>query len=122
MPETFGGVDYALCFNPEQWEDARSACLADGGDLASIHDEETNDFLWGTASAIEYTRWWFGLSDLEEDGVFVWSDGTDLDYFDWGGGEPNGGTNENCVHWADWNDGLWNDIPCDHLMPYVCQF
>jgi hypothetical protein len=122
VPEIFGDIEYLFCFNAVEWPDARQDCLAQGGDLASVHDEGTNEELFWAAIEIAGSSWWFGLSDLEEEGEYVWTDGTPFDFEDWGDGEPNNSGEEDCCHWADWNDGRWNDMPCDYHLPYVCQF
>jgi hypothetical protein len=122
VPEIIGDVEYLFCFNALEWPDARQDCLEQGGDLASVHDEGTNEELFWAAIEIAGSSWWFGLSDLEDEGEFVWTDGSPFDFEDWADGEPNNSGEEDCGHWADWNDGRWNDMPCDYHLPYVCQF
>ena len=36
------------------WQDASSHCTKKGGNLASIHDKEENDFVWGKFIFIFY--------------------------------------------------------------------
>ena len=56
---------------------------------------------------------WIGLSDVETESVWVWSDGTNTDYTNWDVPfEPNGGTGENCVDVVGTGQGHWNDYPC----------
>ena len=121
VAETFNGNEYRFCFNPLRWSEAREACLAEGGDLVSIHNEATQQELFAMAMAIVPSNWWLGLNDREEEGDYAWSDGTPFDFEAWAENEPNNANNEDCVHWAEWSDGQWNDLPCDATLPYVCK-
>jgi hypothetical protein len=120
-PSPSGGT-LAYCFEARNYAAAEFDCVAQGGQLVSIHDQATQDEVRDTAYALAYTNWWIGLSDVALEGTFVWSDNTPLDYTSWAGGEPNNaGGNENCGHLWDAAGGQWNDIPCDVNMPYVCR-
>ena len=66
--------------------------------------------------------------DRDEEGVFIWTDGSPNDYNEWGPGQPsNAGGVEDCAHWVDptvdatWKP--WNDLPCSSptLLPFVCK-
>ena len=62
-----------------------------------------------------------GLSDIANEGYWVWSsDGSVPEYKNWGNGEPNGGTNENCANLSDLT-GIWHDDFCSHQLRFVCQ-
>ncbi|WP_148314571.1 CotH kinase family protein [Sorangium cellulosum] len=119
LPE---GGSLALCFAPATWEDAELDCVAQGGHLVSIHDAETQDLVVSIADAVQPGDYWIGLTDEESEGDFAWTDGTPYDDERWAGGEPNNaGDGENCVELASWASGLWNDMPCDAELPYVCR-
>jgi collectin sub-family protein 10 len=66
---------------------------------------------------------WLGLSDREEEGRFVWSDGRSLEetgLAPFAPGEPNDfGSGEDCVHTV--REGLWNDLDCGAALPFVCE-
>jgi hypothetical protein len=57
-----------------------------------------------------------GLTDVVQEGQFVWSDGTPLGFSNWHAGEPNdGGGNyaEDCAIIAGARaDKQWDDRPC----------
>lgn len=108
------------------WQDARAFCVSEGGDLASLHDEPTHQFLRGQVFLTGSEAMWIGLSDLAEEGVWTWSDGTPFDFEAWADNEP--GTDpelSDCV--ALWNhaNNEWNDFSCDAIsgggMGYVCE-
>ncbi|CAB3405902.1 unnamed protein product [Caenorhabditis bovis] len=76
------------------FNDARSACQADGGELASIHSQAENDLLVEFSKAgitNKDKRWndqvWIGL--IYQDQKWIWTDGTAVNYVNWGDGEPN---------------------------------
>ena len=79
------------------------------------------DWAKTTAFAINASEWWIGLDDLDQEGAFTWSDGTPLDFTAWNDGEPNNAGEEDCANLPAWNGGLWNDLPCDHVLPYICR-
>jgi len=114
------GHTYALCFEQLTWEQARSACLERGQDLASIHDLHTFEHL--TIALAERARVefaWIGLNDRESEGDFVWTDGTDLDFEHWGPESPKPwGEQEDCVNSAHHG---WMDVPCDERAGYICK-
>lgn len=120
QPAADGGT-YAFCFKAKTYPEAEADCVAQGGHLASIHDQAQQDEVAGGAYALMGGHWWIGLSDVATEGTFAWEDGTPLDFDGWTGGEPNdAGGIEDCAHLADWAGGLWNDIGCDNVQPYVC--
>ncbi|CAI5454015.1 unnamed protein product [Caenorhabditis angaria] len=74
---------------------ARKTCIADGGELASIHSQAENDFL------VEFTK--SGITNTTSNGwneqVYIgyiyqnqkwqWTDGTSSNFVNWAVGEPN---------------------------------
>ena len=73
------------------WEEARTACQAlDGGyDLVSIDNSDLAAFIK------QHVDHWIGLSDLNDEGTYVWANGNSLDFGSalgedpWNSGEPN---------------------------------
>jgi hypothetical protein len=119
-----GDVNYSFCFEWKTWQDARQHCQDQGQELASIHDPETFEFvtfgLWMIDVPAEEV--WIGLTDAAEEGIFSWSDGTELDYQNWCSGAPHPpwdfGDEADCVVTAFWG---WHDYPCDWDFPFVCR-
>lgn len=114
-----GTADF--CFVGKNYLAAEAACLAKGGKMLSIHSLAIQDWTKTTAFAIANKEWWIGLDDIDQEGTFKWSDGTPLDYTYWNDGEPNNAGNEDCANLPPWTGGRWNDLPCDHVQPYVCR-
>jgi hypothetical protein len=96
------------------WMNARTQCLASGGDLASIHSAQQNAAVQTAAGG---SNAWIGLSDSQTEGVWLWSDGTPFGYSNWAAGEPNDFyTNEDHVKMQP--SGLWNDAG-PHFGTYI---
>ena len=110
------------------WTEARTQCQTIApynGDLASVPDQATNDFLTTLTTEVA----WLGGNDLESEGVWIWTDGTPWSFESWNSGEPsNGGGNESFLELNYANVGGWNDAPLDAMdltYPtggYICQY
>ena len=99
---------------PAMWTDARTACEAAGGELASIPSAAVD----GVAEPLCGTTDTFtGGNDRGIEGTFVWLDGQPFTYTNWEAGEPsNGGGQyeEDCLVIAASRAAKgWDDRPCD---------
>ncbi|XP_003728594.1 alpha-N-acetylgalactosamine-specific lectin-like [Strongylocentrotus purpuratus] len=136
-PERFMQVgDWCYYYNSDKvdWHDADDACTLLGANLVSIHssDESAEIYtLW--KSLVDEGRaddsdkaYWIGLHDQQNEGTFIWSDGTTKNYEKWQDDEPNDHKGEDCV--ALHNEGSndydrqeWNDCDCGDKKPYFCR-
>ncbi|XP_070537336.1 C-type mannose receptor 2-like [Ptychodera flava] len=103
------------------WHAARDKCRNAGGDLATIHSQEQQAYMTSQLRNVE-SAMWIGFSDNNWEGQFRWTDGSPVNFVNWATGEPNGGTDENCVemHFRGYG-GYWNDMSCDSTAGYICQ-
>ena len=111
------------------WQEANEYCSDTYGTQLATADSSTE---WSQVEELldmdsSYSNAWIGLNDIDNDGSWEWAAANyndtpiSLSWDNWGSGEPNGGTNENCVH-ARW-DGKWNDLNCDtELWGFVCNY
>ena len=83
----FRGRCYSLKVDFNDIDECRSECKEVGGDLASIHDQEENDFV---ASFIKdrpvrggEKDTWIAGSITEHGGQFTWLDGSPWDFENW---------------------------------------
>ena len=99
---------------PMDWHAAKSYCESRNTRLASIHsadDQEKAKTACQTKAGSEGC--WIGLSEVEIEGEYVWSDGTSYDYSgSWAPGEPNNSGELECVHLRPNSDFEWNDRNC----------
>jgi hypothetical protein len=109
-----------MCFELLTWEQASSACQSEGRELASIHDMHTLEHLnFAMAERIGMEHFWIGLNDRQDEGQFVWTDGSPLDFEHWGPESPKPwGEHEDCVFSAFHG---WMDVPCEEERPYLCR-
>ncbi|XP_059158109.1 macrophage mannose receptor 1-like [Physella acuta] len=100
------------------WQDARSRCKNDGGNLISILDcydwAETLLIIQGFADGA-----WIGLNDLKKNGTYEWDSGYPLTYTRWAHHQPLDHQNWGCVYIN--NRGLFNNGPCSDQRSSVCR-
>ncbi|MBN1335113.1 MAG: hypothetical protein JXB39_04075 [Deltaproteobacteria bacterium] len=117
-----GAGDRLYCTDSVTWEAARAACRMWEGDLVTLADDGENALVSQTARDIWSNSWWIGLNDRDEEGTWVWADGSPVTFTGWIHGEPNDYAGEDC---AGTNYGYvagWNDFSCATELPFVCAF
>ncbi|XP_024917706.1 macrophage mannose receptor 1 isoform X1 [Cynoglossus semilaevis] len=117
--QLFHNVDWS---SKKSWGAAREDCVARGGDLVSIHNQEEEDFLSLYSKA---SSKWIGLKRNSVEGGYSWSDGTPVSHTNWGHGEPNDHEGrEECVEMMSNTNGTqswWNDLNCDAHQDWICM-
>ena len=111
---------YWACDDPLDWNQARAACTAFGGDLASILDQAEDDFLSSIPIPDPETGRWLGGTDTALEDDWAWVDGSIWDYTGWGGVEPNN-FDDNEDHLEISTLGYWADRPESRENPYACK-
>ncbi|XP_009079447.1 PREDICTED: macrophage mannose receptor 1-like [Acanthisitta chloris] len=106
----------------QTWFGARDFCRTIGGDLACIHNEEEQELIKTLDKYYIHLSYWMGLSALDADSGFTWSDGSPVNFEKWSHGEPNNyHGNEKCGVFNAFYNMRWNDLFCEHMLDYVCQ-
>ena len=106
---------------PEYWSNAQATCMALDANLVRIADADENDFLRQLYNDTTGGDWYFaGLSDANDEGDWVWLDGFPTYYSNWDAGQPDHGSNENCL---EVSAGMWGDTSCgtNSQTGYICQ-
>ncbi|XP_070537335.1 macrophage mannose receptor 1-like [Ptychodera flava] len=114
---SFNGKDIMVT-----WAAARGNCRSrgPGADLVAIHSRELQAFLTSYMREMNYSLW-IGLNDRKSEGVWRWTDGSEVNYLNWAPNEPNGETEENCCEISPGFGGLWNDWKCSESAAFICQ-
>jgi len=70
----------------------------------------------------------FWLGGTKESGSWIWQNkGDEVQWFDWGEGEPTNHSDENCLTYMLYEDDFsfedfkWNDWKCDSLAYFICE-
>ena len=114
----YGSQCYKFVSERISWTDAEAACIAEGGNLASIPDQETNDFL---TSLTEIYAWVGGRRLEAGQNVWGWTDGTEWSYTNWGPGQPdNLEGSQDYIAINHGGVGLWDD-GSNVIQNYICQ-
>lgn len=117
-----GNPDYLMCLDAVPFAVARDICEVFGAHLVTIDNAAENSLVGNLSWSVHPTRYWIGANDLIQENVWEWVDGSPVIYSAWAPGEPNNSGGEDCVH-INWSAiGAWNDLPCGHDQPFVCEF
>ena len=113
-----------LCYGLQQegltQSEAVHRCKQSGGKLAEPKSPEQNNVLEKVARYV-WNFVWIGLNDIDDEMTFVWGDGTEQDWFNWGRGEPdNKRDSEDCVAMYA-QTGEWSDTSCGSRYFAFCQ-
>jgi hypothetical protein len=105
------------------WQEAKEACEAMGGHLATITSADEQKVIEDLN--VQEEDLWIGAS-RDESGAWAWVTGEPWSYTNWNEGEPNNSSNvapnETCA--AIWPKG-WNDLANDNLYEqsgYICEW
>merc|ERR1712227_82882 len=102
--------------------DAEAHCksLSAEASLVSIHDSETNTFLNSLANGKNI--WIGGIRVNDDENIWTWTDGSEWDFDNWYGPEPNNaGGNENFVMMNHQDKTTWNDEDEHRKLEFICQ-
>ncbi|XP_076828396.1 macrophage mannose receptor 1-like [Brachyhypopomus gauderio] len=115
----------------KNWTDAQKYCRGNYTDLATIENQVDMDTILTLLSNQSGVNYWIGLrQDAQEiNHTWIWSDGSNSTYMDWGPQEPNNPwisgqpkdpENDYCVELYQNTSYKWNDAACKFTGPFVC--
>lgn len=122
LPEA--GSCVQLQAEAKSWQDAQADCNELGGHLVTITNTTDDTFLAELLG--EEGRAWIGYNDLEEEGTWVWDDGSASGYENWGGANPDQDGDEDCA-WMKLDFGPtdpgvgWGDQECETTHKSICM-
>ena len=97
----FNGHCYKYVGGRLTWAEAERNCVSQGANLASIRSHREKDSVRKVIqnSDPEMGATWIGLRDVHMDGWWMWSDGSEVSFTEWGVGFPNNANgNQHCGH------------------------
>ena len=121
VTQSWGNRFYKVYNGRMTYNAAKTQCESDGAFLAIPRSEAENDYI---ADLIPNKNIWIGINDIDQEGVFVAVDGSDITYTNWDSGEPNSfGGNEDAVtirvgHTK--RQKAWNDVTEYNQQRFVC--
>ncbi|KAH7668116.1 mannose receptor C type 1-like protein [Aphelenchoides avenae] len=121
--ESNGKYCYKLNNDPSatSFDEQLASCRNQGGSLASIHDQATQQFLQQLAQSSSGPVY-IGLFDPYRNGSWAWADGTPVDYTNWRSGRPDNATGaEYCGQLEPTFSGQWDDGKCCGGGAGICQ-
>uniref|UniRef100_A0A3B3ZFI9 C-type lectin domain-containing protein n=1 Tax=Periophthalmus magnuspinnatus TaxID=409849 RepID=A0A3B3ZFI9_9GOBI len=96
--------------NKKDWQEARTYCKNQGGNLYSV-------LAFLTTQMHKYTEdLWIGMNDVNWE-MWMWIDNTVMDYTNWKPGMP---TKEQCVE-INSETGQWSTTSCSRYRSYICK-
>ena len=103
------------------WADAKARADALGGYLLTINSEAENTWVKDNLGDYKWDSYWLGLNDINEEGTFVWDNGSESTYSNWWQGEPNNAGDEDVVAFNAY-EGKWNDLPSQDGRFFIIEF
>ena len=98
-------------------ENAKAACQAEGAELGSVLDMETNKFVWDMVKSTGKAAWLGGYLPTGTS-TWKWVGHGEWAFANWKSGEPNG--DGPCLELRIEADN-WNDGVCSWHRQYVCE-
>jgi len=122
--------DHCYLFGDEKknWTAAEDFCRGEGGHLATVNTNATKEFVLEGLTRRNFRSIWIGGSDIEEEGVWKWTDCTPWEAEFWARGEPNNAGNiQDCLALVLRSDSYpqlnrqWDDGDCSTKNEFLCS-
>ena len=120
----FGGKWYQPVTQSVSWQEAQGKCLATKGQLATVPNEAT----WNFLTLLGGSGWfWLGATDEVKSGEWRWVDGSALSFKAWADRQPDNFSGKEHYLLGGWN-GRWNDGPLDGMTDgkkvsrFICEW
>jgi hypothetical protein len=112
------GHKYLLVESAMSWQQAKAICELDGAYLVKL--DTTGEDAAAALFIDQQIEIWIGLNDTDQNGAYVWLDGTPPAFTRWS--SPPGATSPDCVVKNTLiSDGRWYLRDCTEVKPAVCE-
>ena len=123
----FAGHYYAIYDDAEGWQDAYNQCLKLGGHLATVSSAEEDGAIAGYMKSRDCSSAFLGLIYTSSDGYpqnWYWYGFEGLSYTDWTEGEPDIGSEQDCLYGAMGasDNYKWRALRADSTNFYICEW
>uniref|UniRef100_A0A914WHN9 C-type lectin domain-containing protein n=1 Tax=Plectus sambesii TaxID=2011161 RepID=A0A914WHN9_9BILA len=86
---------------------------------SAIENANVDAVVTSTSSVSDCDQFWIGGSDFDQDGQFVWEDGSPWGYTKWALGQPD--TTQQCISSTARTNGQWRTEPCGIKNCFICE-
>ncbi len=111
---------YRYVTSMEEWERARTDCIAWGGDLAAIRDKAEFDFLDQHMNPKLEGDIWVGGRAIQPMCSYKWVNGEPW-YIEWVTNQPNSSSDECVEYYFDSGERKLSDLECTNTRNYLCE-
>ena len=128
VTESWGSRFYKVYRKEMTYNAAKTQCESDGAFLAIPRSKAENNYISDLIKGHNHKGIWIGINDIDQEGLFVAVDGSNITYTNWDSGEPSNAHNEDAViihpdrNWVgSHREHTWNDIDVNARMIFVCS-
>ena len=119
--EENGSRCYFWSTEQKSWWEAEDFCKEEGGHLASVTSNATNDYIMSERSNRSIPFLWIGGTDQEKEGDWKWTDGcSSFNFTFWQQDQPDDLNSQDCLRYHR-EDLRWFDYWCGNEAKFLCS-
>lgn len=113
---------YKVYLEKKSWHAARDKCKELGGQLVTVPDAAT----WEFVKTLTPASVWMGATDEKSEGVWEWADGSAIIFTSWYPGQPDNAAGQE--HYIAMWQAKWNDVPRsgafgnNQVVGFICEW